>query len=614
MKKIKRWDKKSLKQFIFAYGLHMLVLIFLLNVAIYYVVHFYSIGKTCFTPAQVQADNRCLYILSQKVYQKGTRGAPHQGNACGTDVTSIIPSFHTSSPATYLDPNYVGDICTAAAPTPTPQPTSTPMPTPTAIPLPTTTPVPTNTPVPQARPTATPTLAPTNTPIPTPTKAVIVPTIAPISTPTPIVALPTALAILPTPTLSTIAQPIGPGISYAFTLPGIGPNGANEHPVNPNRQITVYLYAPSVNPDDPNSKPSYTATTQAVYNGMSETPNYGSFVLQNADLGSTVPAGNYEIAFKTDQALRTVIKEVNSSKGVIIHLEPGKVTTAATQAINALSGDLNGDNAIDIIDYNILVDCFGVKATQSTCKSSHAADINDDNVVDGIDYILMLKSIQVLISEGKIILSARVQPAIHPTIVQIAQFIKPTITPAPTHFLALKSTTVSTIEPTKITEVLEAIVTPSASKDQKTPVEALIAGSDNILLTKILSYLAFILLLGVAILGAYKSKLINALFHRSQVDKKQAAPTPPPASVVPTVPAGKKEITKIYYLSNNGNTLTDGKYAVKLTDTEGSLLGYITTIPPQDGYYTVNGYEDEVGGALTIIIISLTPASKPGVS
>ena len=102
----------------------------------YYTVrYFLQAQSSCFTVQDVQNDSRCLYILSGKVYEKGTRDAPHKGNPCGTDVTSIILSFHTDNPALYLDPNLKGTVCAAAeSPTATPQPTASPTETPTATP------------------------------------------------------------------------------------------------------------------------------------------------------------------------------------------------------------------------------------------------------------------------------------------------------------------------------------------------------------------------------------------------------------------------------------------------------------------------------------------------
>lgn len=100
----------------------------------------YIYGQTCFTPQTVSSDTRCLYILQGKVYEKGTRSKAHQGTACGTDVTSVIPSFHFGNLPKYIDPNFVGNICTLqASPTPT-------VGAPTATRVPTQSTVPTNTP------------------------------------------------------------------------------------------------------------------------------------------------------------------------------------------------------------------------------------------------------------------------------------------------------------------------------------------------------------------------------------------------------------------------------------------------------------------------------------
>ncbi len=95
-------------------------------------IHFIY-GQTCFTTQTVSSDSRCLYILSGSVYEKGTKSKPHQGNACGTDITNVIPSFHAGDAVRYLDPNFVGKICTVS---PSPTPTSIPTPTRTPTPIP----------------------------------------------------------------------------------------------------------------------------------------------------------------------------------------------------------------------------------------------------------------------------------------------------------------------------------------------------------------------------------------------------------------------------------------------------------------------------------------------
>ncbi|HLZ36385.1 MAG TPA: hypothetical protein VKP64_01210 [Mycobacteriales bacterium] len=85
-------------------------------VVVLYAVHLSLAVHACMTPQQVRADSRCLYIVNGKVYKQGTRAAPHFGNACGTDVTSRVPPSHTASPARYLAPNYVADVCRPGGP------------------------------------------------------------------------------------------------------------------------------------------------------------------------------------------------------------------------------------------------------------------------------------------------------------------------------------------------------------------------------------------------------------------------------------------------------------------------------------------------------------------
>lgn len=123
-------------------------------------IKLYTYAQNCMTKTQISTDTRCLYIYGQNVYEKGTRSRPHQGQTCGIDVTNFIPSFHTTSMASYMDPNLIGAVCPDTL---TPTPTKTP--TPTATRTPTLTP--TLSPSLTRTPTQIPSITPTNTSLPT---------------------------------------------------------------------------------------------------------------------------------------------------------------------------------------------------------------------------------------------------------------------------------------------------------------------------------------------------------------------------------------------------------------------------------------------------------------
>lgn len=132
------WHKNPRKYFTFK----KVILTLLSPIAIWgvwYYGYVYPIkAQTCFTVSEVQADARCLYILQNHVFEKGTRSNPHKGNACGSDVTAYIPSFHFTNQfininALTLDPKYQGEIC--VNPTATPVPTNTPVPSNSPTPI-----------------------------------------------------------------------------------------------------------------------------------------------------------------------------------------------------------------------------------------------------------------------------------------------------------------------------------------------------------------------------------------------------------------------------------------------------------------------------------------------
>lgn len=102
-------------------------------------------------------------------------------------------------------------------------------------------------------------------------------------------------------------------------------------------------------------------------------------------------AGSYTIKIQTPQFLRKQIPGIFSIK-------PGEKINLP--AVTLITGDINYDNKINILDYNFIVSCFGKKINSVSCIESPQftngnplADLNDDGVVDGIDYNLFIRSI-----------------------------------------------------------------------------------------------------------------------------------------------------------------------------------------------------------------------------
>ena len=598
MAKSTHHKKKRFRKIFFEYGLHLWLMVFTINVAVFYVAHFYSLGKTCFTPTQVQSDNRCLYILGGKVYEKGTRNSPHQGHPCGTDVTSVVPPSHSGNPASYLIPNYLGDICTA------PQaPTAAPQPKPTNIPLPQPTAPPAQPIIAKPFSQLPPTVAPTATIAPTPTTAEIKSTVAPTvaSTIQPTIANP--YTQLPPPTSAPPEQLIGPAVSFSFALPAPSEGVA---PIHKTKSVTLNVYDASLNVQDLKIAPTYVLSANAIYDSKSSTSTSTMFVVQPTDMGASVSAGSYHIAFRTPQSPLTLVKTNSTdAQGTLFHFATGAVAPETAQVTNLLVGDLNGDDKIDIQDYAIFIDCYGAKSTLPTCLAPEAADLNNNGSVDGVDYILLLNSIRVTQPQKQIV--------VRPTIIPIT-----TVTPTGSSGGALAKTTL----PTPNIQITQK-PTPVPATPTKAP-QTMVAGDSLITLSKVILYAAFLLLLGVGILGAYKSRMLNAVLHKKAPEATPPAPVQPApqetvvSTAAPVVsepaPPEIKQISQVFYVSNATSDPATGQFNVTLTDDSGSGVGYMTQQPPADGYYTVSGNVQEVNGAVSVSILTLTPALKPGTS
>lgn len=232
---------------------------------------------------------------------------------------------------------------------------STPVPTlsllsPTTLP-----PTPTPTPVP---------LRPTSTPTPTP----IPPT--PTSTPIP--------TLLPSPTASL---PGNTSIGLTAFLHGIGkggdsvnPNGGgNPRPLHPQRNIKIEVL---------NSQNQVVLTKDGFINLNNTNGNFTGSI----DMGSTLKTGEYSVKIKSNQFLRRLLPGIQN-------ITVGQTNQLPSVAL--VNGDIDGNNSINILDYNILMGCFSDLLPAISCPPANKllSDIDDDGNVNQFDYNLFLREL-----------------------------------------------------------------------------------------------------------------------------------------------------------------------------------------------------------------------------
>ncbi len=236
-----------------------------------------------------------------------------------------------------------------------------------SAPTPTFTPIPTNTPTPSPKPTSTPT--PTLTPSPTPT-------IKPTSTPTPTIA-PTAI-----PTIGTTSILIN-----GLKLHGLGKGGDSPNPnssgtlspIRTTRELTLEIYNGSnelINSSKGYIK--YTTSAEGAFNGI-------------VDLPSTVENGDYFVTVRTPYYLGKRLQGY-------ITITKGQSITINNPSATIVAGDINLDNKLSVLDYDIIMECYSdLQPAEPTCTATKklAADISDDGKVNQDDYNLFIRELSV---------------------------------------------------------------------------------------------------------------------------------------------------------------------------------------------------------------------------
>lgn len=203
--------------------------------------------------------------------------------------------------------------------------------------------------------------------------------------------------ITTTPTATPSATPAIGNLSLdiALTLQGVG-----KDIIHLQRPVTVQLY-------NVGNNMGLVASGIVSYKGTAEKTGLFSGIITTTN---PAPSGDYVIKITTPRYLRKTIGDGTTK--LVTHLEVGQTNFIPMTSL--IPGDINGDNLIDIKDYNILKDC-GAYANKrppsignsgpndpysSAACGAHEkenADLNDDGYVNERDaqlFILSLSAVQ----------------------------------------------------------------------------------------------------------------------------------------------------------------------------------------------------------------------------
>jgi hypothetical protein len=290
--------------------------------------------------------NTLYYCKKSTGTTASTQDCTLQGMGCQVNF------FSSSSP----------DICSSSAPIIQPTPTLTP-----TVTL-----------------TLTPTVGPTNTPTPTPT---VTPTLSPTTTLTP--------------------MPGATAANITVHFEGIDRQN-NINPKHLQRKLTLYFYKTNNFSNNSSSNLIAVRTDLLTYvrpNLNNPSAIDGFFTNPNFNLGM-IPTDDYFVLMRSQEG--SVREQVSPSQ--LTHIQTGGdgtvniiIDPSDSSNVQLLQmGDLDNSGNVGIGDFNIIVDCYGVKSITTVCKAHNVTDIifstipyvdiNDDGEIDGIDYNILIRN------------------------------------------------------------------------------------------------------------------------------------------------------------------------------------------------------------------------------
>lgn len=194
-----------------------------------------------------------------------------------------------------------------------------------------------------------------------------------------------------TPTAPITLPPGASAVALTYTLTGIGVPGGNctgngcvDNP-NPlssfqTRNVTVCLYGSGKNPagDTNCTNASYKVTRNSIFDAQTKAYN------ATIPLPANFQTGSYDVLLKVPNYLR---------KRVVPNqlLTSGQTNTLPQTRIVGM--DMNNDNALNLLDYNIFWNCENNKAI-CTANLKTASDFNADGIVNIKDRLIFGNSFE----------------------------------------------------------------------------------------------------------------------------------------------------------------------------------------------------------------------------
>ncbi len=229
-----------------------------------------------------------------------------------------------------------------------------------------------------AAPTATKTPTPTATKTPTPIQSAPTATKTPTpiqgggqATATPIQSGPTSTPLPGQATATPIPSTNQARIAITLDIPGLGTNkalGQNPNPVRNTRTAQIKVF-------DANNTLVKEVSGQVAAQDLRNTSvitNITSidFAYRGTfDLGTL--SGNHTVKARFDNSLWKTLGIANFVNGQTVTLPLSVLTT----------GDIDQNNELNLVDYNLIVSCYGTKS----CSQKEKADLNLDGKVDELD-------------------------------------------------------------------------------------------------------------------------------------------------------------------------------------------------------------------------------------